>query len=395
MLFRWKRSALSARHGGAFWESHAQYDPLWAILSDPTKQGRRWDLNEFFETGSKEISVLLYRLAELGIPIARGHALDFGCGVGRLTQALASHFEHAVGVDISPTMVRLAAKLNRHGDRVRYVCNSREDLTVFDSDTFDLIYSDIVLQHVDPAATRHYIADFFRVLKKGGLLVFQLPSHPRPPSDAVRQATAMPADAYRARLIVKNPPTVVVPSSELTVTGTATNISSRPWSRSEYGQIQLGNHWLDRSGETMFVQDDGRVVLPAVLGPGETFEFALAMHTPAIAGRYHCEIDLVHELVCWFADRGSKTARFEVRVGEDDAQSPASAACTPSAVSRTILDFYEELPPQTKEPADPPMFSIHRDEVTKLVRAYGQLLQVDEDLKSGMAWVGYRYFVRK
>ena len=52
---------------GEFWERHARRDPLWAILSDPTKKGRRWDLQRFFETGAREISLALYELARPGV----------------------------------------------------------------------------------------------------------------------------------------------------------------------------------------------------------------------------------------------------------------------------------------------------------------------------------------
>jgi len=50
---------------GDFWESAARRDPLWAILSDPSKRGRRWELQGFFETGRREISLLLYQLKQL------------------------------------------------------------------------------------------------------------------------------------------------------------------------------------------------------------------------------------------------------------------------------------------------------------------------------------------
>lgn len=398
MLFgkrRWLGS--DRRDGRAFWERHAQRDPLWAILSDPIKKGRKWDLPEFFETGTREIAILLYRLAELDIPIARGTALDFGCGVGRLTQALADHFDHAVGVDISPTMIRLAEKLNTHSNRVRYVSNSRDDLSILDANTFDFIYSAIVLQHVEPTNTRRYLADFLRVLKKGGVLVFQLPSHPRPVSDQGVSAKAMPDDAYRAQVAVHAlPQTVIAPSSEVTAVGSVTNTSGRPWSQLEHGSIRLGNHWLDGRGETMLVQDDGRISLPSTLGPGEAFDFALKMQAPGIPGIYQCEIDLVHEAVCWFADRGSNSARFSVRVGQqlDDVTTPADEPSVPATVP--LRDIYDELPAQTEEPGAIPMYCIHRNEIASLISASGaQLIHADEDTKGGMEWVGYRYFVRK
>lgn len=48
--------------------------------------------------------------ATLGHPRERGVALDFGCGVGRLTRALAAFFDRATGVDISSSMIEEAKK---------------------------------------------------------------------------------------------------------------------------------------------------------------------------------------------------------------------------------------------------------------------------------------------
>ncbi len=80
-----------------FWDLHAARDPMWAVLSDPAKRGRKWEINQFFETGRREISLLLYRLDELGLTPPRSRACDFGCGLGRLSQALGSYFEEVVG----------------------------------------------------------------------------------------------------------------------------------------------------------------------------------------------------------------------------------------------------------------------------------------------------------
>jgi ubiquinone/menaquinone biosynthesis C-methylase UbiE len=103
-------------------------------------------------------------------------ALDFGCGVGRVTQALATHFEHVRGVDISPAMIQHARNYNRRGDRCEYMLNETSDLRGFPGDTFDFIYSSITLQHMPARFARRYIAEFLRVLHPAGLLVFQLPS---------------------------------------------------------------------------------------------------------------------------------------------------------------------------------------------------------------------------
>jgi len=124
-----------------FWDGHAGRNPLWAILSDPSKKDRKWDVSRFFQTGMAEISSVFYQLDSRRIMMGRASALDFGCGVGRLTQALARYFDRVVGVDISPRMLELAAGLNRFPLKVSYVCNQAADLKVFGAGKFDFIVS--------------------------------------------------------------------------------------------------------------------------------------------------------------------------------------------------------------------------------------------------------------
>lgn len=158
------------------WDEFGRTDPLWAILAHPDKKGQRWDVAQFFETGIREIDDVMRYVGTLGVPRERRRALDFGCGAGRLTQALARHFADVCGVDIAPSMIELAEKMNRHGTRCRYVLNEDDDLRGFRDQSFDFIYSSIVLQHVNPTHTKRYLREFLRLLGANGLLIFQLPS---------------------------------------------------------------------------------------------------------------------------------------------------------------------------------------------------------------------------
>jgi ubiquinone/menaquinone biosynthesis C-methylase UbiE len=157
------------------WEQLGRTDPLWAILTDPDRQHGGWKTEEFFATGVWEIDALMTGAASLGLPTAHSAALDFGCGVGRLTQALAAHFEHVTGVDIAPAMLEQAEGYNRHGERCRYVLNQENRLPMFSDGSFDLVCSQITLQHLPPRHIRSYLRELVRVLRPGGLLVFQLP----------------------------------------------------------------------------------------------------------------------------------------------------------------------------------------------------------------------------
>jgi ubiquinone/menaquinone biosynthesis C-methylase UbiE len=180
-------------------------DALWAILPFTGKRGNRWSVAEFFQTGVREIEGLLQSIRALGLPLRPRTALDFGCGVGRLSQALAQHFDTVWGVDIAPSMIERAQAYNRYGTRCRYVLNNRDDLAVLAGTTFDLVYSNITLQHLEPRYARGYIAEFLRVAARPGLVVFHQPSEHRLPPAAmrpVRQALkrAVPSpvlEAYR------------------------------------------------------------------------------------------------------------------------------------------------------------------------------------------------------
>ena len=160
------------------WNRFGETDPFWAVLAWPGTKDGRWDVDAFFATGRDEIDAVMAYVDSLKADIARNAALDFGCGVGRLSQALVEHFANVHGVDISESMIDLARQFNQYDARCQYHLNARDDLTIFENDTFDFIYSNITLQHMPPRFSRRYIIEFLRILKPGGLAVFQVPDHP-------------------------------------------------------------------------------------------------------------------------------------------------------------------------------------------------------------------------
>ena len=153
------------------WESLAERDALFAILTDHRRVGGKWDVDEFMATGEMEMETVMHHLSSIRrIPDYTGKALDFGCGVGRITQALAPRFTSCVGVDISRQMIDKAIALNRYA-HCRYVANPAEQLPFADA-SFSFIYSNIVLQHVPRPFSAAYLREFVRVLAPGGILVF-------------------------------------------------------------------------------------------------------------------------------------------------------------------------------------------------------------------------------
>ena len=160
------------------WTSWGRKDPLFAVLTDERHKGNAWQTEAFFATGRAEIREVLDDVRGLLLPIRTGRALDFGCGVGRLTQALADHFEECVGVDIAQSMVDKAWEFNRHDGRCCYVVNESAGLGRFEDGSFDFVYSNIVLQHMPPELSTGYVREFIRVLAPGGVAVFSCPARP-------------------------------------------------------------------------------------------------------------------------------------------------------------------------------------------------------------------------
>lgn len=182
---------------------------MWAILSSPGRRDGGWEDAEFDATGRAEIAGLLQRAAALGLPLRRRAALDFGCGVGRLSRPLARSFDRCVGVDISEQMIARAREQSAGVANLEFIANGSDRLPAIADAEIDLIFSRIVLQHVaSRSAIRSYLTEFARVLAPGGLLVFQLPSRvplrhrlqPRPRLYSLLRRLGMPAPFLYRRL---------------------------------------------------------------------------------------------------------------------------------------------------------------------------------------------------
>jgi ubiquinone/menaquinone biosynthesis C-methylase UbiE len=141
-------------------------------------RGEIGSVEEFFASGHKEIDDLRSYINSLGISLQWAKAVDFGCGVGRSTQALTKYFDKVYGVDIAPSMIHLAKDYNQYGQKCEYILNGLNDLSIFGDNSVDFIYSLGTLHTMPPHYSKVYITEFLRILLPGGLAIFQLVAEP-------------------------------------------------------------------------------------------------------------------------------------------------------------------------------------------------------------------------
>lgn len=157
------------------WQEIAREDPEWAVLSLPQGKHGAWEPSSLRRTGEEAVARLL-EFAERDVEaIATALAVDVGCGVGRLTAALADRFDRVVGIDVTPAM--LDAARDRLGDRrnVQLVqADVARELPV-EAAGADVVISERVLQHLPPNDVVAHVQGLVGLLRPGGVAILQVP----------------------------------------------------------------------------------------------------------------------------------------------------------------------------------------------------------------------------
>ncbi len=95
------------------------------------------------------------------------NVLDMGCGTGRLLDRLGANFPNlrGTGLDLSPQMLRIARRKNRHHPRMIFI-EGKADALPFAEGQFDAVFSTISFLHYPEP--EQVMAEVARVLKVGG-----------------------------------------------------------------------------------------------------------------------------------------------------------------------------------------------------------------------------------
>lgn len=168
-------------HVNKSWHDLGEQDPFYSVLTQPEFRGipREESIRSFFRSGQGDVERFQKSLERCGLDFSgRPVCLEFGCGVGRVTRALAPHFQKTIGVDISAPHLAQARRLAEEAKVGGIEWKHLSTVAALDElPKVDVIYSMIVLQHNPPPVIDRIVAVFARILKPGGIAYFQVPTY--------------------------------------------------------------------------------------------------------------------------------------------------------------------------------------------------------------------------
>lgn len=152
----------------SFWDNAAKENPYWYVSSYGAYGATR-DVSEFWKSGER-IWTELKSATRCGGNA--GRVVEIGCGVGRLTRAIAPEAAFVDAFDISENMLNHAKGLALANVRFHLATGATLDLP---DRCADLILAYCVFQHLQSVEMlEQYIGEMARVAKKGGTIAFTL-----------------------------------------------------------------------------------------------------------------------------------------------------------------------------------------------------------------------------
>jgi SAM-dependent methyltransferase len=129
---------------------------------------------KLLDAATVEVVELLERLDVLG---PERQALDIGCGIGRIAQALAGKVAGITGIDIAPGMIEAARARCAGLPNVTLLRTSGRDLSPFPAASFDLVLAIDTMPYLyraGAALVAAHFAEVARVLHPGDFVILNL-----------------------------------------------------------------------------------------------------------------------------------------------------------------------------------------------------------------------------
>lgn len=162
------------------WQSLGAAEPHWSVLTadDFKSASIARTKADFYKSGHHHIALIGAMLRRNGLDFPRrGVCLDFGCGVGRLSLALAAHCGTVIGVDVSAAHIRHAIERQNEEQITNasfQTIGTVDDLSLLPR--FDMLVSLIVLQHNPPPVMGVILDRLLSLLTPSGIACFQVPT---------------------------------------------------------------------------------------------------------------------------------------------------------------------------------------------------------------------------
>ncbi|MBN2382021.1 class I SAM-dependent methyltransferase [bacterium] len=347
-----------------FWDELAATDPNQAILTGVT------DDQEFLKSGRCSLGFLENHI----VLDSTWHVLDYGCGTGRVTRFIAPKVRRVTAADISGTMLSLLKQETKHISTITAVRIRSRSLKELPDNEYDLIFSMLVLQHLNKTNASKTLFHLGHKLKTGGYMFLQFPSadykrtfpelydrmsetdasqpglarlyYPHEIEmllhdnqlcplkfeyrdgdyyvsarkvvgpDALKPLPPPFQERYAADIAVMSGASSWPTGQKYSLTCRLRNIGNMSWRNDEtdlVNYVQLGVSLAADDGH-IIIRDFARQALPTVLGPDA--EITLSITCPAITekGRYFLLIDMVNERHFWFHDLAGTVCRHAVEV---------------------------------------------------------------------------------
>jgi SAM-dependent methyltransferase len=158
-----------------YWDERARENALYFVDNEVDYDDP--DTDAFWRRGEEVVDRML-DMVDLS-PSPNDSVLDIGCGIGRLTRALATRTKRVYGLDVSGEMLRLAREHNADLSNVEWLHGDGQGLGVVDDSSVDGCFSHVVFQHIpDPRITLNYVREMGRVLRPDGWALFQVSTNP-------------------------------------------------------------------------------------------------------------------------------------------------------------------------------------------------------------------------
>jgi 2-polyprenyl-3-methyl-5-hydroxy-6-metoxy-1,4-benzoquinol methylase len=155
--------------------------------------------DDVLRRGSKRVESIAEAIEEAtGATLEGRHALDFGCGVGRIAVPLAEHCEHVYGLDLSEAILREARENAQRMNVNNFETVPSERLGEL-AGRYDLLISLNVLQHIRVPEGEQIFARLLDGLRPGGVGFVNVVLRPPHPLLKVMRWTFRPAHAWRPR----------------------------------------------------------------------------------------------------------------------------------------------------------------------------------------------------